>query len=118
MADDEYQPTPEEMEDIVKQRIARDDNYAAIDLAIKISDSIEKTPAWQYILQRAQFEHDEALAKLAEIPAHDQNGIRTLQHRARFLTAIQQWLREVDEHAKTAHEIIQREDGHYPSDTA
>jgi hypothetical protein len=117
MADDEY-PSPEEMDDIVKARVARDDNYAAIDLAIGINDSIEATPAWKYILARAQIERDDALSKLAEVPPHDQNAIRTLQQRARFITALQLWLKEVDERAKTAHEIIKYEDGLLPSDTA
>ena len=54
MADDDY-PTPEEMADIAQQRIARDENYAAIDLAIGISDSIERTSVWKYILERALF---------------------------------------------------------------
>jgi hypothetical protein len=117
--DDDYYPTtPEEMEEITQQRIARDDDYAAIDLAIGINRSIEDTPAWRYILARAQFERDEALAKLAEIPPHDQNAIRSLQHRARFITVLQLWLQEVDERAKTAHEKIKREDGLLPSDTA
>jgi hypothetical protein len=117
MADDDY-PTPEEMADIVQARIARDENYAAIDLAIGINNSIEQTPAWKYILERAQFERDEALAQLAEVAPHDQNMIRRLQQRARFVSALQSWLKEVDEAAKTAHENIQYQDGLIPSDTA
>lgn len=119
MADDDLPGVSrEEMEDIVQQRIARDDNYATIDLAIGINDSIQNTPAWQYILKRAQFERDDALARLAEVPPHDQNAIRTLQHRARFITALQEWLKEVDEAAKTAHENIKYQDGLLQGDTA
>lgn len=110
--------SPEEMEDIAQARIARDENYAAIDLAIGINNSIEQTAAWRYILERAQIERDDALARLAEVPPHDQNAIRTLQHRARFITALQMWLKEVDEAAKTAHENILHQDGLLPSDTA
>jgi geranylgeranyl pyrophosphate synthase len=117
MADETEFPEAE-MAEIARQRIARDDDYATIDLAIKINDSIERTAAWQYVMQRAQIDRDEALAKLAEIPAQDQNAIRALQQRARFAVAIKQWLMEIDERAKEAHERILHTDGLLPDDSA
>jgi hypothetical protein len=116
MAEGNGELSPEEMNDLVRAQIARDDRYAAIDIAIKVNDALQNNAAWEYILKRAQLERDEALAKLAEVPPHDQNAIRSLQHRARFVTAMQQWLKEIDDAAKTADEDIKRQDGLLQSD--
>lgn len=101
----------EEKRDLVDAAIARDGRYRDIAIAIDINRELATSKTLAYILEKADEARTEALAQLADVPAHDQNRIRHLQQRANIGPLIKGWLAELADKATQAEEDIKVQDG-------